>query len=336
MNLEQAVQNKLDNLTKPQGALGQLENIAKQVALIQKTASPKIDKTIVAIFAADHGLAEAGVSAFPQEVTGQMVQNFLAGGAAINVFSKQARADFELIDCGIKVEPEDHALLTKLRIAAGTKNMLQEPAMSQSQFQQCLKNGETLFERWQLQGYQLVALGEMGIGNTSSAAMLMSILLELPLTDCVGRGTGHNDEGLKKKLNILGQVKEQFASLNSPSDIGATVSGFEIATMTGVILASINSSVTLVIDGFIVTSAVLLAQRINSDAINNLIFSHQSDEAGHKKMLSALNAEPILKLGLRLGEGSGAALVIPLIRSAVAMLNEMASFSSAGVSTQAE
>jgi nicotinate-nucleotide--dimethylbenzimidazole phosphoribosyltransferase len=338
LDLSDQIQLKLDQLTKPQGSLGQLERIAKRVALNQQTLTPVCTETLVCVFAADHGLAESGVSAFPQAVTGQMVMNFLSGGAAINVFSRQAGAHFKLVDCGIKEAVENQqlaeGLLINCRIAAGTKNSLHGPAMTEQQFQTCLDNGKQLVAQWITAGYQLVALGEMGIGNTSSAALLMNVLTDIPLGQCVGRGTGHDDAGLANKLNILQQVVNNAPKLNSAQQIGAYYSGFEIATMAGVILAANKSKITLLIDGFIVASAALLAKKISTQPLDELLFAHQGDEAGHSALLSIMNAEAILSMNLRLGEGSGAALAIPLVKSAVAMINDMASFASAGVSNK--
>jgi nicotinate-nucleotide--dimethylbenzimidazole phosphoribosyltransferase len=359
LDLSDQIQLKLDQLTKPQGSLGQLERIVKRVALNQQTLTPVCSDTLVCVFAADHGLAESGVSAFPQAVTGQMVMNFLSGGAAINVFSKQAGAHFKLVDCGIKEAVENQplapgllaeGLLINCRIAAGTKNSLHGPAMTEQQFQTCLDNGKQLVADWITAGYQLVALGEMGIGNTSSAALLMNALTDIPLAQCVGRGTGHDDAGLANKLDILQQVVNNAPKFNpaqlpaqlpaqqsiqqSAQKIGAYFSGFEIATMAGVILAAHQSKLTLLIDGFIVASAALLAKKLSPQPLDELLFAHEGDEAGHSALLSIMNAEAILSMNLRLGEGSGAALAIPLVKSAVAMLNDMASFASAGVSNK--
>jgi nicotinate-nucleotide--dimethylbenzimidazole phosphoribosyltransferase len=343
LDLSDQIQLKLDQLTKPQGSLGQLERIAKRVALNQQTLTPVCSDTLVCVFAADHGLAESGVSAFPQAVTGQMVMNFLSGGAAINVFSRQARAHFKLVDCGIKEAVENQplapgllteGLLINCRIAAGTKNSLHGPAMTEQQFQTCLDNGKQLVSDWITAGYQLVALGEMGIGNTSSAALLMNALTDIPLAQCVGRGTGHDDAGLANKLDILQQVVNNAPKFNPAQQIGAYFSGFEIATMAGVIMAANKSKLTLLIDGFIVASAALLAKKLSPQPLDELLFAHEGDEAGHGALLSIMNAEAILSMNLRLGEGSGAALAIPLVKSAVAMLNDMASFASAGVSNK--
>ena len=335
MNLGDQIQNKLDQLTKPQGSLGQLERIAMRVALNQQSLSPSVDVRRAAVFAADHGLAAAGVSAFPQQVTGQMVMNFLNGGAAINVFSRQAGADFELIDCGTLSPPPENlrgTVYQDYRIAAGSKNMLHGAAMSVAQLESCLGNGAAIVQRWLQQGLQLVALGEMGIGNTSSAALLMAAFTGLPLAQCVGRGTGHDDAGLQRKLTLLQQVQQQAPTQMSVKQTAAYFAGFEIATLAGVILAARTTPLTLLVDGFIVTSAALLARQLDPDAIAPLLFAHQGEEQGHQRLLAELQAEPLLTMGLRLGEGSGAALAMPLVVNAVAMLNDMASFASAAVS----
>lgn len=336
MTFSQQIQAKLDQLTKPQGSLGQLEHIALQVALNQRTLTPDVSQALVCICAADHGLAESGVSAFPQAVTRQMVLNFLNGGAAINVFSRQAGADFELLDCGIKepvVPPANSAAtLLNYRIASGTENCLHAEAMTAEQFRQALHYGEERVGHWLQSGYQLIALGEMGIGNTSSAALLMSALTGQPIEQCVGRGTGHDDAGLARKLDILTQARARLDASASPEQIGACFGGFEIVTLAGMIMAAQGTPLTLIVDGFIVTAAALLAEALQPGCCESVLFAHEGDEQAHASLLDHLNADPILKLNLRLGEGSGAALVIPIVRSAVAMLNEMASFTDAGVS----
>jgi nicotinate-nucleotide--dimethylbenzimidazole phosphoribosyltransferase len=339
--LEPTLIHKINQKTKPLGALGCLEALALQVGLIQNTLTPQLHKPTMLVFAGDHGIANSGVSPFPQAVTAQMVLNFLGGGAAINVFARQNGFALRVIDAGVNhvFEPDPNLIDAKISIEnsqSGTANFLHQSAMTQVQCEQALTQGASLARKEIAAGSNVLGFGEMGIGNTSSASCLMSVLCCLPIEDCVGRGTGLDDAGLSRKTNILKQAI-QHHSLNGQDamQVLATFGGFEIAMMVGAMLAAAEHKAVLLIDGFIATSALLVAAKLQPNILDYCVFAHCSNENAHCAMLSQLGAKPLLDLGLRLGEGTGAALVYPLVQAAVNFLNEMASFASAGVSESA-
>lgn len=330
-----ALQQVINNKTKPLGALGALEQLALQVGRIQSTIKPKLTKPVALVFAGDHGIAEEGVSPFPQSVTAQMVMNFLAGGGAINIFAKQHKVALKIIDSGVNADFKKTPKLVSAKIAYGTNNFLHTSAMNEIQCEHAITLGQALATKEIEVGTNILAFGEMGIGNTSSASCLMSVLCDIPISKCVGRGTGLNDTGLIKKTKILRKaLKHHDLDGNDPIKVLATFGGFEIAMMVGAMLASAQQKAVLLIDGFIATAALLVAAKIQPNILQYCIFSHSSDEAGHQKMLDHLQVKPLLKLGLRLGEGTGAVLAYPLVQSAVTFLNDMASFEKAGVSNR--
>lgn len=322
------LQAKIDQKTKPLGALGQLESLALQIGLIQNTLTPRLEKTNVIIFAGDHGITEAGVSAYRSSVTAQMVANFLSGGAAINVFAKQHGLDLWIVDAGVNADLAPHPRLIAAKIGKGTANFLQQPAMSDTD---CLKAIQAGAKIVLSQECDCIGFGEMGIGNTSSAALLMHCLTGFPLEECTGRGTGLNDAQLQHKISVLKQAIQNHPTDNHPLSVLATFGGFEIAMMVGAMLQAAALRKVILIDGFITTAAFFVAFRINPRVREYCVFSHASNELGHEKLLYILSAKPLLRLGLRLGEGSGVALVYPLLKSAVLFLNEMATFNEAGV-----
>ena len=326
--------HKINAKTKPLGALGMLEKIALQIGIVQNTIHPILINPTILVFAADHGIAKDGVSAYPQEVTHQMVLNFLQGGAAINVFCKQNDIALKIVDAGVNYSfPENHFLINK-KIGNGTKSFLTEKAMTEEELSSCLNNGSELINTLQKSGCTIVGFGEMGIGNTSSASMLMSNLCALPIEECVGRGTGLDDKQLLTKISILKKAQLKHGSISSPLEALQTFGGFEIAQICGAMQKAYELNMILLVDGFIATSAFLVAYKLNPEIINNALFCHLSEESGHGKLLNYFSAEPLLKLNMRLGEGTGCAVAYPIIKSAVAFLNEMASFESAGVSTK--
>jgi nicotinate-nucleotide--dimethylbenzimidazole phosphoribosyltransferase len=331
--LSERLLSKIDQKTKPLGALGMLEELAHQIGLIQQTLTPKLTQPTILVFAGDHGIANAGVSAYPQAVTAQMVQNFLQGGAAINVFTQQNNMQFRLIDSGVNYTFPDHPDLIDAKIAFGTQSFLDAKAMTLLECVQAMQRGADIVDNEVRKHCNIFGFGEMGISNTSSASALMSVLCDLPISECVGRGTGLDDQGLSLKLAILAQAIEFHALKNDDATLAlATFGGFEIAMMVGAMLQAANHQCILLIDGFITTAALLIASRIEPNILSYCVFSHCSDEAGHKKMLAYLNAKPLLNLNLRLGEGTGAALAYPLLLAAVNFLNNMASFESAHIS----
>ncbi|WP_444633099.1 nicotinate-nucleotide--dimethylbenzimidazole phosphoribosyltransferase [Cupriavidus oxalaticus] len=331
--LRPALQAAIDDKTKPLGALGRLESLALQLGLILGTQRPVLQRPTVIVFAADHGVADAGVSAYPAEVTAQMVRNFLAGGAAINVFSRQHGIALEIVDAGVRAPLPAAPGLVNCRIADGTRNFAQEPAMSPEQAAAAMTAGMARVLRHAQQGCNVIGFGEMGIANTSAAACLMQRLTGLPLADCIGRGTGLDDAGLARKREVLEGALTLHADALAPLDVLATFGGFEIAMMAGAYLAAAASRMVILVDGFIASAALLVAQRIDPSVLQYCVFTHCSHERGHRALLDHFGAEPLLALDLRLGEGTGAALAWPLLASAVAFLNEMATFSGAGVST---
>ena len=334
-SLTAVLQSKIDNKTKPLGALGRLEQVALQVGLMQNTLAPRLNRPVILVFAGDHGIVASGVSPYPQAVTQQMVLNFLAGGAGINVFAEQNKMAIRVIDAGVNHVFAPHPALIDAKIGMGTQNFLEAPAMTAAQCEQTLARGAALAYAEITAGSNVLGFGEMGIGNTSSAAALMCVLCGLAPAQCVGRGTGLDDAGLQHKVAIIEQAL-RYHQLNGqdPMQALATFGGFEIAMMTGAMLGAAEHGTALLIDGFIATAALLVASRIAPAVLDYCIFAHCSDESGHALLLQQLDAEPLMDLGLRLGEGTGAALAYPLVQAAVNFLNDMASFDSAHVSRQ--
>ncbi|MCA4776406.1 nicotinate-nucleotide--dimethylbenzimidazole phosphoribosyltransferase [Empedobacter stercoris] len=332
--LKEEIQHLIDLKTKPLGALGLLEKIALRIGLVQQKNHLELVNPHLIVFASDHGIAQSGVSAYPAEVTPQMVINFLNNGAAINVFCNQNEIDLTIVDAGVNYNFEDYSVLKNCKIAKSTKNFLYEPAMNAEELQQCFDHSKKIVDEIAQNGTNIIGFGEMGIGNTSSASMIIHYLTQLPLEQCVGRGTGLNDEQLQNKINILTQAKENQGEINDPKQILATFGGFEVAQMTGAMLAAYEHNMLLMIDGYIASAAILVALKLKPEILKNAIFCHQSDEIGHRYLLNYFNEEPILKINLRVGEGTGCALAYPIIKSAVNFFNDMASFESAGVSNK--
>lgn len=327
--LAKRLQHVIDHKTKPLGSLGRLEALAVQLGLILNTDQPRLQQPQMVVFAGDHGLAARGVSAYPSDVTWQMVENFLAGGAAVSVLARQHGLALTVVDAGVAKDIAPRAGLQIRKMAYGTADASQGPAMTADQCLSAMAAGADLIKG--LPG-NAVLFGEMGIGNTSSAAMLMARLTGLPLDQCVGRGTGLDDAGVQRKLAVLQQALQANANAAQPVDALAALGGFEIAMMCGAMLEAAAQKRVVVVDGFISSSAVLVAHAMQPDMLSCCVFAHQSDESGHARMLNHLGVQPLLHLGLRLGEGSGAALAWPLLESACAILRDMASFESAGVS----
>jgi nicotinate-nucleotide--dimethylbenzimidazole phosphoribosyltransferase len=329
--LAPALQSLIDNKTKPPGSLGRLERLALQIGLIQQTLTPKLTRPHIIVCAADHGAALEGVSAFPQEVTWQMVENYLAGGAGINVLARQAGVDLMVVDAGVNHDFGPRADLVDAKIAYGTASYIDGPAMTPAQCNEALERGMALAATLHESGCNVVGFGEMGIGNTASAALITSLLGDLPLDDCVGRGTGLDDGGLARKQLLLRRARERYDGNGTALSVLAHFGGFEIAMLCGAMLGAAQRGMVLLIDGFIITSALIAAARLAPDILAYCVFSHRSQERGHRLQLERLGVEPLLDLELRLGEGTGAALAYPIVASSVAILNEMASFESAGV-----
>ena len=331
-NINVDLKKKIDGKTKPPGSLGRLETLALQCGRIQNSLTPELINPTILVFAGDHGITEEGVSPYPQEVTAQMVLNFLNGGAAINVFCRQNNIILHVVDAGVKTDLPGHAELIKAKIGRGTKNFCKEPAMSLEECKRTIDKGAELSRTVPVSTCNVIGFGEMGIGNTSSAAALTQRFTGLPVENCVGKGTGLDDSGLAQKQNIIRQALEKHAEIKEPQALLATFGGFEIAMMVGAMLESAVLKRIILIDGFIAAAAFLAASRIVPEIQQYAVFTHQSDEQGHAEILKYLQAEPLILLGMRLGEGTGAAVAFPILQSAVSFLKHMASFESAGVS----
>ena len=334
--LTQALQHKLNNKTKPLGSLGRLESLALQLGEILNTELPVLQQPQMVVFAGDHGLTARGISAFPSEVSWQMVENFLTGGAAVSVLARQNAISLTVVDCGVNHNFLDGlapgvqrpGLLVR-RVANGTADSSVQPAMTAAQCLQALRNGQDVVKG--LPGNALL-LGEMGIGNTSAASLLLARLTGLDIEVCTGAGTGLDVAAVQRKTAVLREVLARHAAATAPLDALAALGGFEIATMVGAVLQAAQERRVVLVDGFIATSAVLVAHALQPLVLQRCVFAHRSGERGHEFMLQHLGKQALLDLGLRLGEGSGAALAWPLLQSACAILCDMASFESAGVS----
>lgn len=333
-DFSKALQYKIDNKTKPLGSLGILEVLAKQIGEVFQSLEPKITKPNMVVFAADHGIANHGVSAYPQDVTRQMVTNFLEGGAAINVFCKQNNIQLSIVDAGVNYDFPMNANLISAKIGKGTHSFLHGAAMSKTELELCFVKGSEIVATVAKTGSNCIGFGEMGIGNTATASVLMSVILKLPIEDCVGKGTGVTDEKLTQKQNILKKAIDNYQGSDDLDSKLAYFGGFEIMQMVGGMLKAKEENILILVDGFICSVAFLIAYKKNPSISKNAIFCHSSAEQGHQKILDYLKVRSVLQLDLRLGEGTGCAVAFPIIQSAVAFLNEMASFESAGVNSR--
>ncbi len=336
-SLADAAQARLDNLTKPKGSLGRLEELARELCVMRGTASLGQPRPAVAVFAADHGVTASGVSLYPREVTAQMVYNFLAGGAGINVLARQAGASVRVVDVGVDHDFDDLAGLVKAKVRYGTANMAMEPAMSREEAVQALLAGARAAQELIDQGHDLLIPGDMGIGNTTAASALTATFCGLPPSQVTGRGTGLDDQGLARKVAVLENILALHRpEISDPLGVLAQVGGLEIAAIGGLVLGAASRRTPVLLDGFISTSGALVAAGLCPAVVNYLWVGHSSVEVGHQAQCRALGKRPLLDLGLRLGEGTGAALAVHLVRSAVAIFNEMATFADAGVSNKEE
>ncbi|REG81343.1 nicotinate-nucleotide--dimethylbenzimidazole phosphoribosyltransferase [Marinomonas pollencensis] len=335
----QDLQHKIDNKTKPLGALGVLESLAFQLGRIQTSLTVDVSKPKMIVFAGDHGVVAQGVSLYPQEVTPQMVMNFLHGGAAVSVFCAQHKVPLQVVDVGVNAELEDHPLLAKRKVAFATNDFSQAPAMTSQALSLAIQAGVAEVDNALDNGVNLLMFGEMGIGNTCVSSCMMTALMGIDPEQSAGRGTGLDEGGVSKKAQVIARslkrAEEQTGlpmAMWDAQTLAEQVGGFEILAMAGAMLQSAQRKVAFVVDGFICSVALLFAQKVAPHVREYAIFAHQSNEKAHKSLLDALHAEPILALDLRLGEGSGAILSYPIIQSAALFLNNMASFESAGVS----
>ncbi len=325
--------DKINNKTKPRGALGELEELAARLCQIQRTLTPSLVKPAVLVFAADHGLAREAVSAYPREVTAQMALNVLAGGAGINVFCRQHDIAVVLVDAGVDWPGDQPAGLVDHSMGPGTASSLRGDAMTADQVAACLSAGAAVVDNQVDPDCTIVGFGELGIGNTAASSLLVSALTGLALADCVGPGTGLAGAGLARKLAILTEVQAAHRRPDGAEEALRMFGGFEIAQMCGAMLRAHASGRILMIDGFVASAALLAARAIDPAVLDSAVFCHQSGEPGHARVLDLLGAKPLIRLGMRLGEGSGCAVAYPIIASAAAFVNQMASFADAGVST---
>jgi len=331
--LREKAQEKIDGKTKPLGSLGTIETLALQMSLIQGSLEPKADAKALYVFAGDHGIVKEGVSAYPSEVTGQMVDNFLSGGAAINVLCRHHGITIRIVDMGVDADFNDHHQLLKKKVRRGTRNFAQEKAMTEEEVMTAVKNGMDVFsENYSARKMDVLGLGEMGIGNTTSASAIISVITSIPPEQATGRGTGLDDAGLQRKSKII----ENAIRLHKPNpkdgyEILLKIGGYEIAGIAGAALAAASKGVAVVLDGVISTAAGLVAYLIQPDIRGYLISGHKSVEVAQEAAVSYMGLEPIIDLNMRLGEGTGAAITMNIIDSACRIMREMASFDDAGV-----
>ena len=322
---------KIDNLTKPKGSLGRLEEMAVQIGTIQQTLNPSLTHPHHIVFGGDHGITAEGVSYSPAEVTPQMVFNFMEGGAGINFLARQHHVTMKIVDSGINYDFNGLEHLIDLKVRKGTRNYLHEAAITYEEFDLCMERGAQVVRDCYNTGCNVISFGEMGIGNTSSSSLWMNLLTGIPLDQCVGAGSGFDSEGIKRKYSILNQALENYAGDGSVIDLLCYFGGYEMLMAVGAMLQAAELNMVILIDGFIMTNCILAASKLYPEVLEYAIYGHQGDEAGHKLVLDYLHATPLLNFGMRLGEGTGALCAYPLIDSSVRMINEMSTFKHARV-----
>ena len=330
-NIIPALQNKIDNLTKPKGSLGRLEELAVQIGTIQQNLSPQLHKPQNIVFAADHGVVVEGVSFSTPEVTAQQIYNFVKGGGGVNMFARQHNFALKIVDCGVNADFHNLPGLIDRKIRKGTSNYLYEAAMSKKEMERAIEIGAEIVDMTYHEGTNIVSFGELGMANTSASSLWMTYFTGIPLKECVGAGSGLNSQGIEHKYNILKRSMENYSGDHTPEDIIRWFGGFEMVAAVGGMLRAAELGMIIIVDGFIMTNCVLAASQLYPEVLEYCIFGHQGDEAGHKLVLEALHARPLLNLGLRLGEGTGAICSYPIIESAIRMINEMNDFQSASV-----
>jgi len=336
-SLDTKTQKRLDNLTKPQGSLGRLEALAKQIVEITRNENPSIKNKVIFTMAGDHGVTEEGISAYPKEVTPQMVYNFIRGGAGINVLARHVGAKVIVVDMGVACDLEKHAELVIKKVNYGTKNMTKGPAMTREEAVKSIENGIAVFEEEFKKGIDIVGTGDMGIGNTTPSSAIASVITGRPAKDVTGRGTGIDDKALNNKIAIIEKaIKINKPNSNDGIDVLSKVGGFEIGGLAGVILGATSKRIPVIIDGFISSAAALIAYKIEPKTRDYMIAAHCSVERGHSIVLDYMGLNPLLDFDLRLGEGTGAALGMTIVEAGIKILTEMATFQSAGVSEKSK
>ena len=333
--IRQAIIDKIDNLNKPKGSLGRLEELALQVCLIEQTLHPTLHNPCHLLFGADHGIEREGVSVSPREITWQQMINFTHGGGGVNMFCRQHGFKLRLIDVGVDYDLSMHPEIINRKIANGTANFLYGPAMTVEQYQQALNIGAEMADYCFNDGSDIICIGEMGIANTSPSSIWMSLFGNIPLDECVGAGAGLDNEGIRHKYEVLRQAVDNFKSsaldCSNAEEIIRYFGGFEMVATIGAMLRAAECHLIIMVDGFIMTACALAASRLYPDIVDYMVFGHSGDEGGHARMLSLLDAKPLLTLGLRLGEGTGALCSFPIIDSAVRMITEMNNFQNANI-----
>lgn len=333
-DLDTEIQNKIDNLNKPKGSLGQIEELAFQLCRIQQTLSPTLSHPCHILFGADHGIEREGVSISPRTVTWQQMINFTKGGGGVNMFCRQHHFDLSIVDVGVDHDLTQYPQIINKKIANGTRNFLYEPAMNLEQFEKAIDIGADMIDLCISKGSNIISLGEMGIGNTSPSSVWMNLFGKQPIKDCIGIGSGLPLERLGHKQDILEKAISNFKNScydNTPEYIIRHFGGFEMVASIGAILRATERQITILIDGFIMSACILAASKLHPQVLEYAIFGHCGDEGGHRQMLQMMNAKPILNLGLRLGEGTGALCAYPIMESAVRMMNEMNNFQDANI-----
>lgn len=328
---ELEVIDKIDNLTKPKGSLGRLEELAKQICMIQHTLSPRLSNPYNILFASDHGIVEEGVSVSPKEITWQQLYNFLDGGAGINFLCRQHGFELMLVDAGVDYDlPYDRGIIN-MKVRKSTRNYLHEAAMTKEEMELCIERGAECVEMAHNKGCNIVSFGEMGIANTSASSLWMSSFANIPLKQCIGAGAGLQAKGIEHKYQVLKQAQDNFKGEHTAEEIICRFGGYEMVMAVGGMLKAAELRMIILVDGFIMSNCILAASKLYPEVLQYAIFCHQGDEAGHRILLEHLKASPLLHLNLRLGEGSGAVCAYPIVDSAVRMLNEMDSFKKASI-----
>lgn len=330
-NLRPSIIDKINNLTKPKGSLGRLEEIALQIALIQQTLTPALHKPQNIIFAADHGIVDEGVSLSPKEVTWQQLSNFLHGGAGVNFLCRQHGFELKIVDAGVDYDLPYEKGIIDMKVRRGTRNYLYEAAMTKEEMKLCIERGAEVVRRCHEEGSNVLSFGEMGIGNTSSSSLWMTYFTGIPLEQCVGAGSGLNQQGIRHKYEVLKRSMENYNGDGSATDIIRYFGGLEMVMAVGAMLQAAELKMLILVDGFIMTNCMLAAMQLCPSVKDYAIFGHCGDESGHKLILEYMQAKPLINLGLRLGEGTGAICAYPLVDSAVRMINEMDNFAHASI-----
>lgn len=329
--IKEALTDKINNLTKPKGSLGTLEELALQIGLIQQTLTPTLQHPQNIIFAADHGIVDEGVSLSPKEITWQQISNFLHGGAGINFLCRQHGFELKIVDAGVDYDLPYEKGIIDLKVRKSSRNYLHEAAMTEEEMALCIERGAEVVRRSHEEGCNVISFGEMGIGNTSSSSLWMSCFTGIPLEECVGAGSGLDSAGIRHKYNVLNRALNNYRGDGSPQDLIRYFGGLEMVMAVGAMLQAAELRMIILVDGFIMTNCILAASKLYPEVLEYAIFCHQGDETGHKSVLKAMGAKPLLDLGLRLGEGTGAVCAYPIVDSAVRMINEMDNFAHASI-----